>query len=161
MSDTPAPVVAETAATTTATTAEENTSKSTLFVRGLPYEATSAQLEAFFSEVGPVRSCFVVLDRSAEQIAAESPSSEDNKSGIAAAAATAAKTTPKNKGFGFVQFVLPEDADKAINELRGTKFLKQRPLIMEKAVKKSRMFLLALFDVVTLCELKGIVFLLD
>ncbi|KAF9290447.1 RNA recognition motif-containing protein [Linnemannia elongata] len=137
MSDTPAPVVAETATTTTATTAEENTSKSTLFVRGLPYEATSAQLEAFFSEVGPVRSCFVVLDRSAEQIAAESPSSEDNKSGIAAAAATAAKTTPKNKGFGFVQFVLPEDADKAINELRGTKFLKQRPLIMEKAVKKS------------------------
>ncbi|KAG0076977.1 RNA recognition motif-containing protein [Linnemannia elongata] len=137
MSDTPAPVVAETATTTTATAAEENTSKSTLFVRGLPYEATSAQLEAFFSEVGPVRSCFVVLDRSAEQIAAESPSSEDNKSGIAAAAATAAKTTPKNKGFGFVQFVLPEDADKAINELRGTKFLKQRPLIMEKAVKKS------------------------
>ncbi|KAG0312435.1 RNA recognition motif-containing protein [Linnemannia gamsii] len=137
MSDTPAPVVAETAATTTATTGEENTSKSTLFVRGLPYEATSAQLEAFFSEIGPVRSCFVVLDRSAEQIAAEAPSSEDNKAGIAAAAATAAKTTPKNKGFGFVQFVLPEDADKAINELRGTKFLKQRPLIMEKAVKKS------------------------
>ncbi|KAF8942426.1 RNA recognition motif-containing protein [Haplosporangium gracile] len=137
MSDTPAPAVAETVTTTTATIAEENTSKSTLFVRGLPYEATSAQLEAFFSEIGPVRSCFVVLDRSAEQIAAESPSSEDNKAGIAAAAATAAKTTPKNKGFGFVQFVLPEDADKAINELRGTKFLKQRPLIMEKAVKKS------------------------
>ncbi|KAG0378541.1 RNA recognition motif-containing protein [Mortierella sp. AD032] len=138
MSDTPAPVVAETAAATTTTaTGEENTSKSTLFVRGLPYDATSAQLEAFFSEVGPVRSCFVVLDRSAEQIAAESPSGEVNKAGIAAAAATAAKSTPKNKGFGFVQFVLPEDADKAITELRATKFLKQRPLIMEKAVKKS------------------------
>ncbi|KAF9901274.1 RNA recognition motif-containing protein [Linnemannia zychae] len=139
MSDTPAPVVAETTAIapTTTSTGEENTSKSTLFVRGLPYDATSAQLEAFFSEVGPVRSCFVVLDRSAEQIAAESPSDEANKSGIAAAAATAAKSAPKNKGFGFVQFVLPEDADKAITELRGTKFLKQRPLIMEKAVKKS------------------------
>ncbi|KAF9087100.1 RNA recognition motif-containing protein [Mortierella sp. AD031] len=137
MSDMPAPAVAETATTTTATTTtgEENTSKSTLFVRGLPYEATSAQLEAFFSEVGPVRSCFVVLDRSAEQIAAESPSGEDNKAGIAAAAAS--KAPLKNKGFGFVQFVLPEDADKAINDLRGIKFLKQRPLIMEKAVKKS------------------------
>jgi len=144
MSDSPAPAVAEATAptteakTTTPITDSDNTSKSTLFVRGLPYEATSAQLEEFFSEVGPVRSCFVVLDRSAEQIAAESPSGEDNKAGTAAAAT--AKAPLKNKGFGFVQFVLPEDADKAIEELRGTKFLKQRPLIMEKAVKKTRMF---------------------
>ncbi|KAI1317370.1 RNA recognition motif-containing protein [Mortierella claussenii] len=135
MSDTSTPAVAD--ATATAPAAEENTSKSTLFVRGLPYDATSAQLEAFFSEVGPVRSCFVVLDRSAEQAAAEAPEGENNKAGIAAAAAAAAKAPPKNKGFGFVQFVLPEDADKAINDLRGVKFLKQRPLIMEKAVKKS------------------------
>ncbi|KAF8955152.1 RNA recognition motif-containing protein [Entomortierella lignicola] len=136
MSDTPAPTVAD-ATTNPSTTApaEENTSKSTLFVRGLPYDATSAQLEAFFSEVGPVRSCFVVLDRSAEQTAAEAPEGEDNKAGIAAAAA--AKGPQKNKGYGFVQFVLPDDADKAINDLRGVKFLKQRPLIMEKAVKKS------------------------
>ncbi|KAF9420462.1 RNA recognition motif-containing protein, partial [Entomortierella beljakovae] len=126
--------VADTTSTETTTTAasEENTSKSTLFVRGLPYEATSEQLETFFSEVGPVRSCFVVLDRSAEQTAAEDG---DSKEGIAAAAAT--KAPLKNKGFGFVQFVLPEDAEKAINDLRGVKFLKQRPLIMEKAVKKS------------------------
>ncbi|KAF9397439.1 RNA recognition motif-containing protein [Mortierella sp. AD011] len=137
MSDTPAPAVADvtTATSSTATSAEENTSKSTLFVRGLPYEATSAQLEAFFSEIGPVRSCFVVLDRSAEQIAAEEQEGEKNKAGIAATAA--AKAPPKNKGYGFVQFVLPDDADKAINDLRGVKFLKQRPLIMEKAVKKS------------------------
>lgn len=117
--------------TTPTSTSTDNTSKSTLFVRGLPYEATSAQLEEFFGEVGPVRSCFVVLDRSAEQIATED-------GGVEKGTAAAAKAPPKNKGFGFVQFVLPEDADKAINELRGTKFLKQRPLIMEKAVKKSR-----------------------
>lgn len=119
------------ASSTSTSTSTDNTSKSTLFVRGLPYEATSAQLEEFFSEVGPVRSCFVVLDRSAEQIAAEDGGAEKGT-------AAAAKAPPKNKGFGFVQFVLPEDADKAISELRGTKFLKQRPLIMEKAVKKSR-----------------------
>ncbi|KAG0054290.1 RNA recognition motif-containing protein [Gryganskiella cystojenkinii] len=137
MSDSPAPAVAEATTTTTTTTSADstdNTSKSTLFVRGLPYEATSAQLEEFFSEVGPVRSCFVVLDRSAEQIAAESPAGEDKGT----AAAATAKAPLKNKGFGFVQFVLPEDADKAIQELRGTKFLKQRPLIMEKAVKKAQ-----------------------
>ncbi|KAF9332428.1 RNA recognition motif-containing protein [Podila minutissima] len=132
MSDTPSTVAAEAPAssTTPTSTSTDNTSKSTLFVRGLPYEATSAQLEEFFSEVGPVRSCFVVLDRSAEQIATED-------GGVEKGTAAAAKAPPKNKGFGFVQFVLPEDADKAIDELRGTKFLKQRPLIMEKAVKKS------------------------
>ncbi|KAG0262091.1 RNA recognition motif-containing protein [Actinomortierella ambigua] len=106
-------------------------SKSTLFVRGLPFEATSAQLEAFFGEIGPVRSCFVVLDKSAEQAAAESEDGE--KKGIAAAAPKAVK----NKGFGFVQFVLPDDADRAIEELRTVKFLKQRPLVMEKALKKA------------------------
>ncbi|KAF9307095.1 RNA recognition motif-containing protein [Mortierella antarctica] len=132
MSDTPSTVAAEAPAssTTPTSTSTDNTSKSTLFVRGLPYEATSAQLEEFFGEVGPVRSCFVVLDRSAEQIATEDGGAEKGT-------AAAAKAPLKNKGFGFVQFVLPEDADKAINELRGTKFLKQRPLIMEKAVKKS------------------------
>ncbi|KAG0348094.1 RNA recognition motif-containing protein, partial [Podila humilis] len=135
MSDAPLPVTTEAATATPASTnTADNTSKSTLFVRGLPYEATSAQLEEFFSEVGPVRSCFVVLDRSAEQIATED--GDDKTKGIAEAAS--AKAPLKNKGFGFVQFVLPEDADKAINDLRGTKFLKQRPLIMEKAVKKSQ-----------------------
>ncbi|KAG0240799.1 RNA recognition motif-containing protein [Actinomortierella wolfii] len=124
----------ETSMASTPTTTDDKYSKSTLFVRGLPFEATSAQLEAFFSEVGPVRSCFVVLDKSAEQAAAESEQGE--KKGIAAAAATPS-TAVKNKGFGFVQFVLPDDADRAIEELRNVKFLKQRPLIMEKALKKA------------------------
>ncbi|KAF9938412.1 RNA recognition motif-containing protein, partial [Mortierella alpina] len=137
MSDTSSPAVPEANAAAPAPGAiDDGTSKSTLFVRGLPYDATSAQLEEFFSDVGPVRSCFVVLDRSAEQTAAEAPEGEDNKAGIAAAAAAASKAPPKNKGFGFVQFVLPEDADKAMEELRGKKFLKQKPLLIEKAKKK-------------------------
>ena len=139
MSDTPAPVVAETSNAAATATVEDNTSKSTLFVRGLPYDATSAQLEEFFSEVGPVRSCFVVLDRSAEQEAAESSTASGEETGIAAAAAKAAKGPLKNRGYGFVQFVLPEDADKALDELRSTKFLKQKPLLMEKAKKRTRM----------------------
>jgi len=118
----------------TTSTSDENTSKSTLFVRGLPYDATNEQLEAFFSEVGPVRSCFVVLDRSAEQNTSDSPDGAGNKSGVD----STNKAPLKNKGYGFVQFVLPDDADKAINELRGVKFMKQRPLLIEKAVKKSR-----------------------
>ncbi|KAF9195597.1 RNA recognition motif-containing protein [Haplosporangium sp. Z 11] len=137
MSDTPVPVVAETSEVAATVPVEDNTSKSTLFVRGLPYDATSAQLEEFFSEIGPVRSCFVVLDRSAEQEAAESSAASGEETGIAAAAAKAAKAAPKNRGYGFVQFVLPEDADKALTELRNTKFLKQKPLLMEKAKKKT------------------------
>lgn len=140
MTDTPTPeaavAVTSTPLASTDTSAEENTSKSTLFVRGLPYEATNEQLEAFFSEVGPVRSCFVVLDRNTEKNASESSGGVESKSGTA----TTTKALHKNKGYGFVQFVLPDDADRAINELRGVKFLKQRPLLIEKAVKKSRTY---------------------
>lgn len=133
---TPEATVAATSvpSTTIDTSVEESTSKSTLFVRGLPYDATNEQLEAFFSEVGPVRSCFVVLDRNTEQNTSES--SEVVETGITATT----KAPHKNKGYGFVQFVLPDDADRAINELRGVKFLKQRPLLIEKAVKKSRTY---------------------
>ena len=35
----------------------------TLFLRGLPYDATSADLEALCSQVGPVKWCFVVADK--------------------------------------------------------------------------------------------------
>ncbi|KAF9985780.1 RNA recognition motif-containing protein, partial [Modicella reniformis] len=137
MTDTQIPAVADAVmvapSTTVSTLEEENTSKSTLFVRGLPFDASNEQLEAFFSEIGPVRSCFVVLDRSGQQSATESSDGKENKSGVA----VATKTPSKNKGYGFVQFVLPDDADKAINELRGVKFLKQRPLLIEKAVKKT------------------------
>jgi len=36
----------------------------TLFVRNLPFTATTATLEAFFGEVGPTKLCFVVADNS-------------------------------------------------------------------------------------------------
>jgi len=44
--------------------------KATLFVRGLPYTATNADLEAYCSQVGPVKWCFVVADKSACDAAA-------------------------------------------------------------------------------------------
>jgi hypothetical protein len=37
----------------------------TLFVRGLPYTATTADVEALCSQVGPVKWCFVVADKRA------------------------------------------------------------------------------------------------
>ncbi len=41
---------------------EGDISQSTLFVRNLPYDATAAQLEEMFSDIGPVRKCYIVTD---------------------------------------------------------------------------------------------------
>src|SRR5439155_18726807 len=38
-------------------------SNTTLFVRRIPYDATNSDFEAFFSEIGPLRSCFLVKDK--------------------------------------------------------------------------------------------------
>ncbi|KAI8320595.1 RNA-binding domain-containing protein, partial [Martensiomyces pterosporus] len=82
----------------------ETYTKSMLFVRGIPKDATNEELEEFFSNVGPIRSCFVA--------------------------------TVRNRGFGFVQFVLAEDAARAIDELANVKFRDQKHLMLDFAMKK-------------------------
>jgi len=39
------------------------TSEKTLFVRGLDYSTTDAQLEEAFSDCGPIKTCFTVKDK--------------------------------------------------------------------------------------------------
>ncbi|PIA19636.1 RNA-binding domain-containing protein [Coemansia reversa NRRL 1564] len=112
----------------------EKYAKSTLFVRGLPKSATNEELESFFSNVGPVRSCFVVAKK-IEEAAVDVP---ENKDGNEEAAKTdgAKKTQLGNRGFGFVQFVLAEDAARAIEELADTKFRNKKRLMLDFAMKK-------------------------
>ncbi|KAI9203198.1 uncharacterized protein BJ171DRAFT_425619, partial [Polychytrium aggregatum] len=94
--------------------ADDVHSKQTLFIRDLPYSATSQDLEAFFSEIGPVRSSFVVADKDASN------------------------GEHRNKGFGFVTFALKEDAERAIQDLKKKKFMDvHRPVRVEFAVKKA------------------------
>ncbi|KAJ1565174.1 RNA recognition motif-containing protein, partial [Nowakowskiella sp. JEL0078] len=93
--------------------------KSTLFVRGLPYTATNDELESYFSEIGPVKRSFVVANSS------DKPENTDEKS-----------TGPRNKGIGFVQFALAEDAASAITKLKGKTF-QNKVLKLEFALKKS------------------------
>ncbi|KAK0540376.1 RNA recognition motif-containing protein [Tilletia horrida] len=72
---------------------DANAAGTTLFVSRLPFEATSTDLETFFSSVGPLRRAFVVTD----------------------------PTTRFSKGVGYVTFALAEDANQAIKTLQGAK----------------------------------------
>lgn len=62
----------------------------TLFVRRLPATATNENLAEVFSEIGPLKNCFVVRDRETE----------------------------KCRGFGYVTFSMEDDAQRALKEVR-------------------------------------------
>ncbi|KAJ2663265.1 RNA recognition motif-containing protein [Coemansia sp. RSA 1200] len=120
---------------------QEKYAKSALFVRGIPKDATSSDLEEFFSNIGPIRSCFVVADKTTVP-----PEQEGNKDDASAESSNRRKkgkgaenstTTPKNRGFGFVQFVLAEDAARAVEELADVKFRGAKRLMLDFAIKKS------------------------
>lgn len=68
--------------------------KRTVFVRGVAFSTGPDDFEAHFSELGPVRTSFLVKD----------------------------KGQTGHKGFGFVQYALPEDAQKAAEQLHNTEF---------------------------------------
>ncbi|KAI8968233.1 hypothetical protein BDF20DRAFT_916785 [Mycotypha africana] len=93
---------------------EDGLAKLTLFVRGIPYEATNQDLEDFFGEIGPVRKCFVVADRSASSA-----------------------TEFRNKGFGYVHYALEDDAKAAIEKLKDAKFMGKRKLKIDFAKRRS------------------------
>ncbi|KAJ8903256.1 hypothetical protein NDN08_004365 [Rhodosorus marinus] len=66
--------------------------KRTLLVSRLPKSVTHEDLERAFSEVGAVRHCIVVTEKGSQE----------------------------SRGFGFVSFSLPEDAELALKELQGS-----------------------------------------
>ncbi len=65
-----------------------------LYVGGLPYSTTDAELKDAFSAAGAVSSAVVIMD----------------------------KMTGRSKGFGFVEFAADEDAQKAIDQFNGKDF---------------------------------------
>ncbi|KAJ2685352.1 RNA recognition motif-containing protein [Coemansia spiralis] len=132
---------------------KEKYAKSMLFVRGIPKDATNQELEEYFSNIGPVRSCFVVGEKKPEK-PAKADKDADSKDAEAEAKDAepkdgdnkeepkkdddAAKAEPvKNRGFGFVQFVLAEDAARAVAELAEVKFRGEKRLMFDFAIRKN------------------------
>ena len=63
---------------------------SSVFVRNLAFDATDETLERHFESIGPVKEAWIVRDRK----------------------------TKESRGFGFVGFVLSDDAERAVAEGR-------------------------------------------
>ncbi|KAJ0260533.1 hypothetical protein HA466_0067230 [Hirschfeldia incana] len=94
-------------------------SAATVCVSGLPYSFTNAQLEEAFSDVGPVRLCFMVTNKGSDE----------------------------HRGFAFVKFALPEDANRAIELKNGStvggrritvKQATHRPSLKERRTKAAQ-----------------------
>ena len=81
-----------------------------LFVGGLPYTATDAELNQFFAEIGEVASATVITD----------------------------KYTGQGKGFGFVEYKDDANADKAIKELTGKDFGGRKIIVNEARPREER-----------------------
>lgn len=81
-----------------------------LFVAGISYSITDAQLEEFFSKAGKVLSAKVITD----------------------------KYTGQSKGFGFVEMSTEEEAKKAMAELNNATFEGRTIVVKEARPQENR-----------------------
>lgn len=82
----------------------------TIYVGNLPWSTTESELQAFFTDVVPVRSCRIISDRD----------------------------TGRSRGFGFVE-VDDEDLEKAVQALNGAE-LGGREIVVNEARPRERRF---------------------
>ncbi|CAH2355633.1 nucleolar protein 4 [[Candida] railenensis] len=87
---------------------EDGLDRKTLFVRSVPFEATSEELSEYFSQFAPVKHAVIVNDEN-----------------------------QKSRGFGFVSFTMDDDTLLALTEAKTTKF-KGRFLRVDIAKRRDR-----------------------
>lgn len=80
-----------------------------IFVGSLPFKMDEAELRALFENLGQVESVKIIID----------------------------KATRQNKGFGFVNMPIEEEALKAIEELNGFEVM-GRKIVVNKSEKRDR-----------------------
>jgi RNA recognition motif-containing protein len=85
---------------------------SKLFIGNLPYDATSDQLAQLFAQAGNVVDAVVITDR---------------QSG-------------RSKGFGFVEFSNPEEAQKAIQMFNGQDYQGRNLVVNEARPKQPKQY---------------------
>jgi nucleolar protein 4 len=83
----------------------------TLFVRNVAFDVDAAQLEEVFADVGPVRQCFLVTAKPGQPGGGGGPQQQQQ--------AQSQSQQRRHKGIAFVQYALPEDAERALEELNG------------------------------------------
>ncbi|XP_039989749.1 RNA-binding protein 28 isoform X2 [Xiphias gladius] len=82
----------------------------TIFVRSLPDSASNQRLEEIFSEIGPIKQCFVVRE----------------------------KGTEKCRGFGYVTYSMEEDAQRALKEVKEYDGKRLSLSVAKKKIKDKR-----------------------
>lgn len=82
-----------------------------LYIGGIPYSSTDADLKAHFEQLGSVDSATIIMD----------------------------KMTGRSKGFGFVEMTNDADADKAVETMNDTDF-QGRKLTVSPARPQERRF---------------------
>lgn len=75
-------------------------SKTSLFIRNIPSDCVDDEITEFFSNLGPLKSCFVVR-----------PTKDDSGD-------ISSNNQKRKHLFGFVQFVIPEDAQMILEKLK-------------------------------------------
>ncbi|XP_037109231.1 RNA-binding protein 28 isoform X2 [Syngnathus acus] len=82
----------------------------TLFIKGLPASASNERLEGIFSEIGPVKQCFVVKEKGAETC----------------------------RGFGYVTYAMENDAQQALKDIKDYDGKKLFVSVAKKKLKDKR-----------------------
>ena len=90
----------------------DNSMAKKLYVGGVPYSSTDADLKAHFEQIGPVESAVIIMD----------------------------KMTGRSKGFGFVEMTNDADAMKAVDTLNNTDFQGRKLTVSEARPQEPRRF---------------------